>query len=363
MYSNNSSDVEVCLEQRQNRVSSSASSAHFQRFRFPSSLKHIALQKGCCFILSNILLLLLMATRLQVPFRALSADNFLSRGSAGQVFAISPNVVFKCPTVFENPITEQAQETEESIAKIANEQAVYKTLMAHPHPNIVHGILCISEGIFLQRLGPTLEYHITQCSPSPESQNRWIRQLASALAWLERLGYVHGDLRPANIFLDVVEQNIRLGDFDATVKIGEQLKVASEPFCKLNEAYEFSSAAGPDTEQFALASCIYNIRFGHKPHHDLDAPARVRKLMMNEFPSTSADGLLGALTTNCWYGVFDSIRTVEQEILLALRRFSGSGEYLEKDTTHQINDTLSHVLLSECELFLANEGFTTNKER
>lgn len=295
-----------------------------------------------------------MATRLQVPFRALSADNFLARGSAGQVFVISSNVVFKCPTVLENPTSEQAKEMKESVEKLGNEQAVYKTLMKHRHPNIVHGILCISEGIFLQRLGPTLEYHMTQCSTNPNIQKRWIRQLASALAWLERLGYVHGDLRPANIFLDVME-NIQLGDFDATVRAGEQLMVASEPFCKLNEDYELP-LAGPDTEQFSLGSCIYNIRFGHKPHHDLDASVRVRKLMMNEFPSTSADSLLGKVTTNCWYGIYDSIYTLEQEILLVLGRCFVFERYPEKEVDQQIDDTLSHILLSECELFLANEG-------
>ena len=257
-------------------------------------------------------------------------------------------------------MSEQSEEMQESIEKIANEKAVYTILMEHRHPNIVYGILCISEGIFLQRLGPTLEYHLTQHFPSPDSQKRWIRQLASALAWLERLGYAHGDLRPANIFLDVKE-DIQLGDFDATVRVGKELRVASEPFCKLSENCE-PPLAGPKTEQFSLGSCIYNIRFGHKPHHDLDAPARVRKLMMSEFPATSADGLLGVLTTNCWRGVYDSICTVEQEILLALGRCSNFGEHTEKDAIQQINDTMSHILLSECEQFLANEGSRTQDD-
>lgn len=307
-----------------------------------------------------------MATRLQLPFRALSSDNFLARGLAGHVFAISPNVVFKCPTVFENSVPEQAEEMIESAEKIANEQAVYEILMDHRHPNIVHCILCVSEGIFLQRLGPTLEDYLntTHRSPNPpaaESQQRWIQQLSSALAWLENLGYAHGDLRPANIFLDLTEEkNIRLGDFDATVKVGEELRVASEPFCKLNEDYELP-LAGPDTEQFSLGSCIYNIRFGHKPHHDLDASTRIRKLMMNDFPSTSADCIFGKLTTKCWYGSYASIYAVEQDILLALGQCSGfeerseNGEHSEKDPTQHINDMLSHSLLSECEFFLANE--------
>jgi serine/threonine protein kinase len=103
--------------------------------------------------------------------------------------------------------------------------------------------------------------------------------IACALAWLEHLGYAHGDLRPADIFLGSREE-VRLGDFDATVKRGEQLLLASEPFCKMDEDYE-PLLAGPLSEQFSLASCSYTIRFGHIPFHDIEALARVRRLILN----------------------------------------------------------------------------------
>ncbi|KAF2454210.1 kinase-like domain-containing protein [Lineolata rhizophorae] len=241
-----------------------------------------------------------MATRLRTPFRSLSADNFLSRGPAGQVFAISRNVVFKCPTLFDNPLRMQAEEMEESIRKLENEKAIYRILMEHQHPNIVYGILCVPEGLFLHRQEMTLERRIENSSMSaisPSTQERWIQQITSALAWIEHLGYVHGDLRPANIFLDTRE-DVRLGDFDATVRRGEQLMVASEPFCKLDENYE-PPLASPLSEQFSLASCIYTIRFGHKPFHDIEAPIRVRQLIMNRFPSTAADVIFGDLTYKC----------------------------------------------------------------
>jgi hypothetical protein len=89
-----------------------------------------------------------------------------------------------------------------------------------------------------------------------------------------------------------------LTDFDAAVKIGEQLLVASEPFCKLNIDYEVP-IAGPQSEQFALGSYFYNIRYGYISFHDLDAPTRVRKLVRNEFPSTSQDDLFGDLIQAC----------------------------------------------------------------
>ena len=199
-----------------------------------------------------------------MPFLSLSAEQFLSRGSGGQVFVVNRHIVFKCPTLFDNPMPEQREEMEESIERIENEKAVYHNLMKHPHPHIVHGILCVPQGLFMHRLAMTLETRIAGSSPiSPSTQRRWIRQLSGAVVWLESLGYVHGDLRPANIFLDSVD-DIRLGDFDSTVKRGEQLKVASEPFCKVNEDYELP-IGGPISEQFSLGSCIYTIRNGHKP--------------------------------------------------------------------------------------------------
>ena len=64
---------------------------------------------------------LTMAPRLRMPFPSLSADNFLSRGAAGHVFQISPNIVFKCPTQFTDPFPQQAEEIEESVKKIEAE--------------------------------------------------------------------------------------------------------------------------------------------------------------------------------------------------------------------------------------------------
>ncbi|KAF2194753.1 hypothetical protein K469DRAFT_617378 [Zopfia rhizophila CBS 207.26] len=300
-----------------------------------------------------------MTTRLRTPFRSLSADNFLSRGSAGQVFAISRNVVFKCPTLFDDPAPTQAEETKESIKRIENEKAIYQILMEHRHPNIVYGILCVPEGLFIHRLEMTLESRIEESQTAAintSTQERWIQQMTSAAAWLEHLGYVHGDLRPANIFLDTRE-NIRLGDFDGTVKKGEQLVVVSEPFCKLNESYE-PPLAGPLSEQFSLASCVYTIRFGHKPFHDIDAPIRVRKLIMNRFPSTSTDVVFGDLTRKCWHGFYDSISAVEQDILSLLRRRTSVEENSNNDTLGGMDDMQCLMLRLECNEFLAKESKT-----
>ena len=297
---------------------------------------------------------------LWTPFPSLTADNFLSRGSAGQIFAINANIVFKCPTQFTDPAPEQAQESEESGEKIEREKSVYKVLMQHQHRNIVRGILCAPEGIFLQRLECTLRDRLNSHTESPISldrQSRWIQQLASAMEWLERLGYAHGDLRPANVLLDAGDV-IKVGDFDSTVRIGEQLLVTTPPFCKLKADYE-APLAGVISEQYAVGSCIYNIRTGHEPFHDIDGPVMVRKLMNNEFPPISNDDIFGDIVLRCWRGCYQSMSELEQAILTHLRgscekQEDGIGASVTQNCSQDADHT-DQALVSECEAFLRQQ--------
>jgi hypothetical protein len=65
-----------------------------------------------------------MTAQLRMPLLSLSADNFIARGSGGQAFAISQHAVFKCPTLFDNPVPAQAEEMKESIKRLENEKAM-----------------------------------------------------------------------------------------------------------------------------------------------------------------------------------------------------------------------------------------------
>ncbi|KAL1856289.1 hypothetical protein VTK73DRAFT_8410 [Phialemonium thermophilum] len=162
-----------------------------------------------------------------------TADNLLARRTAGHVFQTSPHIVLKCPTQFDNPFPEQAEETEESAKKIVSEKAVFRVLMEQSYPHILQCILCVPEGIFLRRMDSILQERLSQSQRvaiPPAMQEQWVQQLTGAVAWLERQEFVHADLRPANILLDA-DENIQLGSFDATVKQSQKLLVASKPFC------------------------------------------------------------------------------------------------------------------------------------
>ena len=285
-----------------------------------------------------------MVASLRFPFSSLSVHDFLSRGSGGHIFIISQRVVLKCPAVFDNPAPQQAEEMEESAGRIAREKAMYKILTECRHPNILRCILPIPQGLFLERMETTLQARIdNETLGSASTQARWIRQITSAIAWLEELGYVHGDLRPANILL-TAKDDVRLADFDASVRTGEKLLVASEPFCKLDEEFEVPYA-GPVSEQFSLGSCIYTIRLGHLPHHELDAPDRIKKLIRSEFPATAQDGLFGDVTLKCWLGEYASLDAIDRDIE---SRFEASAS---PKNLGAVGDETHRLLLAECEEF------------
>ncbi|KAG6160684.1 hypothetical protein E4U51_007458 [Claviceps purpurea] len=239
----------------------------------------------------------------------------------------------------------------ECAAQNANEKSTHELLMKHPHPNIVRCILCVPEG-FMERMETTLQTRLDQdYAPSNRTKARWITQTASALSWMEGVGFVHGDLRPANILL-TADDNIRLADFDASVKIGEQLEAASEPFVRLNEGLELPHAE-PITEQFALGSCIYMISFGHMPLDGIDPPARIQKLLDNEFPSMENDAEFGGVTLSYWWGQYASVSAAYDDIKA---RCDGLGYDVE--SVSDVSEDLIHdmpSLLAECKDLIARE--------
>ncbi len=56
-----------------------------------------------------------------------------------------------------------------------------------------------------------------------------MRQLCSAIAWLESQSYAHGDIRPGNLLLDD-KDHLKLADLGSAGKYGSDLVVGKPPY-------------------------------------------------------------------------------------------------------------------------------------
>lgn len=143
-----------------------------------------------------------------------------------------------------------------------------------------HQMLTEGGGIKVTKIEP--EYLIKQ----------WLMQLSNAVAWLESLGYVHGDIRPPNLLLDS-HDHLKLADFDCVARVGTPSMGAGPPWARVlgpdagDKCGSFAEY-GPRTEQFAIRSILYCLTRGYEPFAmddpDIDV---VRRLQHYEFPQLS----------------------------------------------------------------------------
>lgn len=101
--------------------------------------------------------------------------------------------------------------------------------------------------------------------------------------WLEKIGYAHGDLRLDDIPIDV-NKDVKIADFDATVEICSELLAGTLPWAK-EDAQGNCPQAGPETEQFSLGSCMFNIRYGRAPYAELESPVWYEYMSHRRYPS------------------------------------------------------------------------------
>lgn len=119
----------------------------------------------------------------------LSSYHFLSIGAVGFVYQIDSCVVLKFPR-------------DQNDERFSREMEIFDLFEKHsPCPDIVQSFLRVPEGNFLAYLsGGTLEQRLRgKGMKSLSAIERWAMELSNAAAWLESLGYIHGDLRPPNI--------------------------------------------------------------------------------------------------------------------------------------------------------------------
>ena len=113
-------------------------------------------------------------------------------------------------------------------------------------------------------------------------------ELTSAAAWLEFLGLVHGDLRPANLLLDG-NDDLKLADFDCVGNIGSKSQGSAPPWARL---------VGDEARLLSL----YTLTRGLQPYEDKKYGPEVVQLLQNMDFSELVGDQLECITHRCWMG-------------------------------------------------------------
>ncbi|KAI1135643.1 kinase domain-containing protein [Hypoxylon sp. FL0543] len=265
-----------------------------------------------------------MAMKILTPPGKISSQQLLSGGATGWVYQINDRVVLKYAV---KPGSEE----------FARENNMFDLFEKHPpHPHVIQSFLRLPNANFLAFMsGGSLDarlrsnqirdgyfgkvLRVVKTEPV-ELVKRWLKELCSAVVWLESLGYVHGDLRPANLLLDE-RDHLKLADFDCAEKVGTSSSGNAPPWARVlgedagSEGRKGSFGTnGPRTEQFAIGSNLYCMVYGLEPYEDRDdrGPVIVDLFQAMKFPELQ-DGPLNSIIDRCWRGQYQQLKDLLEE--------------------------------------------------
>ncbi|EEQ35129.1 hypothetical protein McanMca71_001684 [Microsporum canis] len=163
---------------------------------------------------------------------------------------------------------------------------------------------------------------------------RWVRQVASALEYVEKMGFCHNDVAPRNCLLDD-SLNLKLCDFDRATTIGQLLDSSFAPWAReltigpLKYTYGLCCAR---TEQFSLGTLVYFLLYGHEPYEDIDLQDKdpkelSRRFSDMEFPVLDRHPVFDEFIFACWHNVFPNMSLAAYTIRHSTEDFALSAEY------------------------------------
>ncbi|KAL9103188.1 MAG: hypothetical protein Q9163_001754 [Psora crenata] len=256
----------------------------------------------------------------------------LAFGNLGWIYIIDEKTILKVP---DTP-------ADENFSKELDAYDIIERL--DPCPNIAQSFLRVPEGIFMPRYeGGSLEQRLSaqqvRSKPGICGQvvqvikhepitlvERWISELSDAVAWLEALGYVHGDLAPRNLVLDR-DDHLKLVDFEHLAEIGTVSDGNQCPYARVlgPEAGSQKGSYGvysARTEQFAIGSIAYLVTRGYEPYENESfgpdhGPVVVERFQLRQFPALR-DGNIDKIIRRCWWGEYVRVKELAQEAKLLI---------------------------------------------
>jgi serine/threonine protein kinase len=96
-------------------------------------------------------------------------------------------------------------------------------------------------------------------------------RLCEAVAFVHEMGFLHGDIKPSNVFVDATGQRVKLADFGLACEMAKgsqrvlKLRLAGTPAYMAPEQRARGTAIGPRTDVYQLAATVWDFLTGEPP--------------------------------------------------------------------------------------------------
>ncbi|OBS26136.1 hypothetical protein FPOA_00079 [Fusarium poae] len=164
-----------------------------------------------------------------------------------------------------------------------NEMVIYDALQVHPHCNFAQRLEpCTVDYLFLERLDP-----LEKIWPLATRDDRvqWALGLLDAMSWLEKLGFVHGDLAVRNLGVDK-RNTLKVFDFGSS--------------------FLYESANDLIADHFDLSTFLHFILSGVDPFAGVQSHADVidlrKKLKAGRWTIAEGAEVIGDIIEGGWTG-------------------------------------------------------------